>query len=338
MVLLRLPSAFLAVAVLATACSTSQSTGSTLPDSAGAPDAALTETTTLDGAGETVAPADTAPPDTAPADSTAADAPADAAADTTIKADGATDGTTIPSDAAADASADLVADTAAEVAAADAALETTADGGAEIAADVVDAQPDAAPVDTQPDVAADAVAKVIDAATTDAATPVDAGAAACKAGELKRCWVECPQTYAAGCISGQIPILIMGTQACSAGQWGACDVKHQCGEFATGACQNGSKAPQNYLCTDGIPMTGAHICTKPLGANCTTSYYINWPIYDCLFICKGPDDVCTKDGAERECEVHCGNATGPVVKGKQKCQNVCNGLHWNMCSTGEACK
>jgi len=306
-----------------------------LPDAAGAPDVAAAETSLADGQPET---ADAA---------TAGDA--GSATDSTTKPDGGTADTTPPADSAPDASTDLVADAVAEVAApevkADSAAETggevaQADAVADVVADVAQDTAADAPLDAAPDAAADAAADVADAKDGTAAetTTPDVGPAACKAGELKRCWVECPQSYAAGCISGQIPILILGTQACSAGQWGACDVKHQCSEFANGPCQNASKAPQTYLCTDGIPMTGAHICTKPLGANCTLSYYINWPIYDCPLMCKGPDDVCATEGAERDCEVRCGSATGPTKPGKQKCQNVCNGLHWNMCSTGEACK
>ncbi len=312
----------LSAAVLV-ACTSTQNTATALPDSAGSPDSTAAETAAVDVAGDA----------NALAGETAAQA--DGLSDAPPKPDSATGDTTAPADVPIDADADLVADAATEVAPTDAAAETVAEV-ADASADLVAAD---AVAETAADVA-DTLAKDVAPAdaSPDGTSAVDASTAACKPGELKRCWVECPQTYAAGCISGQIPILIMGTHACVAGQWGDCDVKHQCGEFANGPCQNGSKAPQNYLCTDGIPMTGAHICTKPLGANCTLSYYINWPIFDCPLVCNGPDDVCPNEGAERDCEVRCGKTTGPVAKGKQKCQNVCNGLRWNMCSTGEACK
>ncbi|MBM4346446.1 MAG: hypothetical protein FJ100_23970 [Deltaproteobacteria bacterium] len=323
----------LAIVAALAACADPKPAATTgLPDGAGGPDSAAAEAVALDGQADNG--------DAGAGSGSGIDG--DASADEASKPDVSAADTTTPADSAPDVGADLVADAAPEVVAQEVKAETVAETSADVAADTVPAETVA---DVAPEVGSDAAAEVADAkdgavadtVPTDAG-PTDTGPSVCKPGELKRCWVECPQTYAAGCISGQIPILILGTQACTAGQWGACDVKHQCSEFANGPCQNASKASQNYLCTNGIPMTGAHICTKPLGANCTLSYYINWPIYDCPLICKGPDDVCAAEGAERDCEVHCGSATGPTKPGKQKCQNVCDGLHWNMCSTGEACK
>lgn len=181
-----------------------------------------------------------------------------------------------------------------------------------------------------------------DAATADSGSG-DAGAgdvaAVCKASELKRCWVECPQSYAAGCISGGVPILILGVQKCQAGSWGACEVGSQCADFANGPCTPNAKASDPYVCTDGTKKVGEHLCTKPLGANCQYSYYINWPLWDCPMLCDGPDDLCTAEqvGTERACEAHCGSPTGPTVPGKQKCQDVCNANRWMQCMTGEAC-
>ena len=314
-----------AVAVLGNAAACSDKTGATADAAGTLPD--------------TVAAFDTKSAETATDATAAPDWSADAAAKPDSSAEVAAETVAeVAPDVTADAAADIAPDVVAEVApdsAADIAPDVAADTAADVAADA------AAPMDALADAAAEVVptkdaaaeTAAVDTAVADAIAP-----AACTPGQLKRCWVECAQSYVSTCISGQTPILIMGTQACTAGQWAACTTMAKCGDYATGPCTNGSKAPQKYLCTDGTTQTGAHICTKPLGANCTTSYYINWPIYDCPLICKGPDDTCAKDGDERACEVHCGDVSGETKPGKQKCQNVCDGLFWNMCQTGEACK
>jgi len=247
---------------------------------------------------------------------------------------------------AVDAGADAPADAAGEVGG-DATIPDTFDAkpeAADGAADVPDAGPEVA--DTGPEVAdtgpevTDTGKDGADGGATDAAAADVAGsdvAAACKDGALKRCWVECPQVYAPECISGKIPILILGTQACAGGQWDPCATMAKCSDYATGPCQNGSKAPQTYLCTDGTSKTGAHICTKPLGAKCNLSYYINWPLWDCPLLCAGPDDTCNSAGAKRPCEVACGAVGGPIKAGEQTCQSVCDGMYWSACQTGDAC-
>ena len=303
-----------------------------LPDSTSGPDSASTD----------AAATDVSKTDAAATPETGGNGDAGAAAET-LQADVSSaevDGKAVVEVSGGDSAApsDSVAETVVEVAGTDTS-------GAD--SDVPPTSPDAAVVDSAD--TQTAVDTIADSAAVDSAVgndgtampdaaPIDVAPAVCKAGELKRCWIECPQSYAAGCISGQIPILIMGTHKCTAGQWAGCDVQHQCGEFANGPCTPNSKANQSYLCTDGTAKSGAHICTKPLGVNCALSYYINWPVYDCPLICGGPDDTCAKDGEERACEVSCGSVNGSKAIGKQKCQNVCGGLYWNMCSTGEACK
>ncbi len=254
--------------------------------------------------------------DTAAADGAIADAVADSAGQDTTSAD------TAKSDSAgADAA---VSDTAAtDTAATDTAATDTA------ATDT--AATDTAATDTA---ATDSAAS--DTAATDAGS-ADVGPAECSPGTLKRCWVECPIAYVSGCINAGLPGLIMGTQACSGGQWQPCATQAVCADLG-GTCSNGTKLPATVLCTDGASKdVGGYLCTKPIGAQCNTSYYGSWPMADCPDLCSGPDDVCATAGEKRDCVATCGSTTGVTVKGTQNCNDYCNGKFWGPCLTDDAC-
>ncbi|MBI5610906.1 MAG: hypothetical protein HY902_18690 [Deltaproteobacteria bacterium] len=258
------------------------------------------------------AKADTAGGDVAVTDSAGTDA---------NKSDAATQDTAAADTAVADAA---VAD--AEVA--DATVSDTAVADAAV--------PDSSVADTAAPDSSFADTAAPDTAGNDA-TAVDAGPAACSPGTLKRCWVECPVAYTAGCINAGLPVLIMGTQACADGQWQPCATDAACSNMGN-TCSNGTKLPVTVQCTDGsAKAVGGYLCTKPLGAQCTTSYYGSWPMADCPDLCGGPDDVCNTAGEKRECVATCGSTTGPTVKGTQNCNDYCDGKFWGPCLTDDAC-
>lgn len=294
-----------ALAAAAVACSEEATSTSTAADTAGPTDTAAT----FDSAGAK---------DTA-ADAGAADVTADAAADAA-----ASDVADTAGDVATDAAADTLADISA-----DAAKDTAADAASDAAMDVAtDSSSDTA-ADTAVDSAADVAA--------DADVSADAGPAQCSAGALKRCWVECPEAYPSGCINAGLPVLIMGTQACADGQWQPCVTNAVCGDFK-GSCTNSTKAATTVLCTDGVSKkVGGYLCLKPLGAQCSASFYSSWPMADCPDLCGGPDDVCTTAGEKRDCTAQCGSPSGPAVKGTQSCNDYCSGKFWGPCLSDDAC-
>ncbi len=292
-------------AAAALSCSEETSSTATAADTAGVSDTAAA----FDSAGGKDSAADTSKADTGTADTGAADAGADAAAD-------------VAADTAGDVAADAVADTTADVAA-DAAPDTSADTAADVAPDTAaDVAADSS-ADTGPDAAADAGA--------------DTGPAQCSDGALKRCWVECPEAYPSGCINAGLPVMIMGTQACAAGQWQPCVTNAVCSDFM-GTCTNSTKAPTTVLCTDGVSKkVGGYLCLKPIGAQCNVSTYSSWPMADCPDLCAGPDDVCTTPGEKRDCTATCGSPSGPAVKGTQNCNDYCSGKFWGPCLSDDAC-
>lgn len=265
-----------------------------------------------DASGGGDAKADTTAGDTATTDAAAADS---TTSDTT-SADTAVADTAAPDTAGADATASDTATTDAAPADSSVADTTASDT---TSADTATA--DATPADT---------------AASDTSA-VDAGPAACSPGTLKRCWVECPVAYTTGCINAGLPVLIMGTQACSDGQWQPCVVAAACSTMEN-TCTNGTKVPTTVQCTDGSSKSvGGYLCTKPIGAQCDTSYYGSWPMADCPDLCSGPDDVCATAGEKRECVATCGSTTGVAVKGTQNCNDYCNGKFWGPCLTDDAC-
>lgn len=250
-------------------------------------------------------------------------------------------------DAAADSGAIADAGTALDVAADSA---TAVDGGAAPADAIQPSDSGSDPADAGQ--VADAVAPADAAGLTDASgqadvvPPIDtavqadggedSGPAQCTAGELDRCWIECVVQYAPECIHGDLPPRILGTRACSAGQWGACTALETCAQYES-ACTPNAKLDAKYQCTDGTIKTGNMICFKALGAKCDKGYYAGWPLSDCPMLCAGPKDTCPTPKAIRPCEVHCGGPDGPVKKGTQTCQAVCDTQIWSACFTDDAC-
>ncbi len=164
----------------------------------------------------------------------------------------------------------------------------------------------------------------------------------CTAGDKRRCWLECPQTYPAECLAGNAA-LVQGVETCAGGNWGTCQTQYTCTSPAnlTASCANGSKATTTWQCLDGSSQSDTMTCFQILGGNCTTSFFEGWgPESDCTKLCTGAGDACTTAGATRACEVHCNNASGPVKGGTQTCQQYCGPpvpLVWGPCDTKQAC-
>ena len=182
-----------------------------------------------------------------------------------------------------------------------------------------------------------------DTASTDASandtatdTAMPDTTTSCTIGALKRCWVECVQTYVAGCIHGDLPPRIPGTQTCTANGWGVCSVPQTCDQLA-GECTNATKKPLTYMCLDGSSKTGEHHCIKPLGAKCAKSYWAGYGATDCPHICTSSADLCANVGDKEPCEVFCDKPDGAAAKGERSCQGVCNTQVWSACQTGDAC-
>lgn len=163
-------------------------------------------------------------------------------------------------------------------------------------------------------------------------------AAVCNVGENRRCWVECTQQYATGCIHAGLPPLIMGIETCSGGQWGPCATQQTCDAMLVNECTNGSLYPTVVQCTDGSSRQAEYTCFLPLGT-CTHSYYANWPMHDCPDdLCLTGDDACTADGSERACVVHCDSPSGMTRTGTQGCVSYCGtNLAWGPCLTNDGC-
>ncbi|MSP91892.1 MAG: hypothetical protein EXR79_08860 [Myxococcales bacterium] len=91
-------------------------------------------------------------------------------------------------------------------------------------------------------------------------------------------------------------------------------------------------------CIDGSQKAGRYICSTALGAKCETSWYINWPISDGPHFCAQKEIECPAVGAELPGEILCGGPAGPVVPGKQKCQNGdCGSKYWSLCWGDKPC-
>lgn len=321
-------------AAAAIGCSDPAPAGSTSADATGTTDTAATfdgsggqdtaagKDTTPDAVGTDAAAIDAVDADSSGTDATTGDAAAvdtavvDATANDTAATDGgASDATTTDSTTTDSTTTDTATTDTAIV---DATASDTA-------------KTDTAATDTGPaDVAA------ADTAPVDASSQ-DSGPGECKAGALKRCWVECPEVYPSGCINAGLPVLIMGVQSCAAGAWQPCATNLVCSDLK-GTCTNGTKKPATVQCTDGSSKNaGGYLCLKPIGAQCNTSYYGSWPMSDCPDLCAGPDDTCSSAGEKRECTTTCGSTTGPAVKGTQNCNDYCNGKFWGPCLTDDAC-
>ena len=178
-------------------------------------------------------------------------------------------------------------------------------------------------------------------AATDTSSNADAGTstdvtAGCTNGALKRCWVECVQKYPAECIHGDVPPRIPGTQKCESGAWTVCSIPMQCSELAT-SCTNPSKKAVTQTCLDGSSKQGEFLCTKPLGAKCTTSFWGGYGAIDCPQLCDTTADKCPKAGEKEACSVFCDSPTGATVSGTRTCQAVCNTQVWSTCMTGDGC-
>lgn len=156
----------------------------------------------------------------------------------------------------------------------------------------------------------------------------------CSVGERRRCWVECVQTYADGCIHAGVPPLIMGIETCGVTGWGQCEIQSACADMVD-SCMVGDFQVAQYECEDGSTRTGQYNCLLPPGAACTTRYYGNWPPTDC------PEDLCQEPcthGEVRPCEVYCDEPGGVTRPGTQTCVGYCGGYTaWGPCQTNDGC-
>lgn len=228
----------------------------------------------------------------------------------------------------------------------DAAAGIDADAGqADVGEETAPADTDTAALDTAaaetvapdtavPDAGVKADGAAVDGVAIDTAPDV---AAVCTLGKLARCWIECPQTYTTGCIDGGLNPKIMGTRACVAGQWGKCEVSVACAALNAGPCTNGKNLDVQYTCLAGKQQAGKYICSKALGANCATSWFVNWPLSDCPHFCPQQEVECPTLGAEAPCEILCGGPEGPAILGKQKCQEGCGFKYWSQCWGDKPC-
>jgi hypothetical protein len=186
------------------------------------------------------------------------------------------------------------------------------------------------------------------ACAVEAGRTHSADCGACTTGEVRRCWVECVQTYADGCLHADLPPHIRGLETCAKGAWGPCTTLSQCNEYGPGPCTPNETKETKWQCMDGETKTGAFLCTKPLGASCSVGYYSGWGVTDCVLtqdqLCNVTGDTCEAEGETRACTAHCDTPDGPVKNGTQTCMGAdCGGGYghvkfWGPCDTQDACK
>lgn len=162
---------------------------------------------------------------------------------------------------------------------------------------------------------------------------------ACGEGARRRCWVECGQTYPAGCLRGGVEPLLQGVERCVAGAWSDCTTTRTCTGFDV-PCSNGAEVSTTYECLDGTTKTGAYGCTQMLGASCTTSYWAGWgPRHSGAELCNTAGEKCPTAGEKRDCVVHCNLATGPTQPGQESCSDFDGNVRvWGPCLTNDACQ
>lgn len=162
-------------------------------------------------------------------------------------------------------------------------------------------------------------------------------AGACTPEVHRRCWVECPISEPSDCTLLNGPPVFVGHEPCGAdGRWiGACLVGTSC-ESYTSSCTAGVPRPTIIQCGNGTELNGSMDCFMASG--CSSAFYSGWAVEECADFCSAPDDMCTRAGDTRTCQLHCGSPSGPLVSGTEMCAEYgCGVLRWGMCDSGGAC-